>query len=138
MNITIFSGRGDDGGRWRQNKGLQMKNGFATEKNLGVRSKFRTHCLRLQVASTVKCGWREKVRFRECSLGHVKLLGTKLSVGSAPRTFYLAPVQLSSLKSHLFHIPSLSTALESSIEDCSANTATRLTSWDPAPSPAWF
>lgn len=55
-NITIFGGREDDGGRWRwgQNKGLQIR--LKKIFNLGVMSKFRTHCLRPQVANTVKGG----------------------------------------------------------------------------------
>lgn len=70
--------------------------GFAnqTEKkniysNLGVMSKFRTHHPRLQVANIAKEGCRGTVRFRECSFGCVRPLGTELSVGSAPRTLYL-------------------------------------------------
>lgn len=43
-------------------------------------SKFRTHGLRLQVANAEKRVCRKTVRFRECSFGPVKLLGTELSV----------------------------------------------------------
>lgn len=116
--------------------GAEQEFANQTEKNvysnLGVMSKFRTHRLRLQVAKTRKGGCRETVRFRECSFGRVKPSGTELSVGSAPSALYLPPLQLFSLKSHLFHIPSLSTTLESSVEDCSGYILTRPNSWDPA------
>lgn len=71
--------------------------GFAnqTEKNiysnLGVMSKFRTHCLRLQVANTAKGGCRETVRFRECSFSSCEAIRYRVACGPCPKDFVLNP-----------------------------------------------
>lgn len=85
------------------------------------------------------CRWQKQQRavqrprlLRECSLSHANLFSAELPVDSAPWILYFPPLQVFTLKSHLFHVPSSSMALGTSVEECSGHTTTGPTPWESA------